>query len=75
MSSWSLDLLVIAETHIRPNDTDSLLCSITPPGYKLCYRPHTHGLVGGVGFLVNHNIQFKIVDSPSYKPFENLQLL
>ena len=31
-------------------------------------------LVGGVGFFVNHNIQFKIVDSPSYKSFENIAI-
>ena len=72
MSSQSLDLLVITKTHIRP--TDSLLHSITPPGYKLCNRLHTHGLGGGVSFLVNHNIHFKIVDSPSYKSFENIAI-
>ena len=25
-------------------------------------------------FFVNHNIQFKIVDSPSYKSFENIAI-
>ena len=74
VSSRSLDLLVITETHIRPTDTDSLLHSVMPPGYKLCHRPHTHGLGGGISFFVNHNIQFKIVDSPSYKSFENIAI-
>ena len=60
------------ETHIRSTDTDSLLRSITPSGYKLCHRPRAHGHGGGVGFLVNHNIQFKIVDSPFYESFENI---
>ena len=58
VSSRSLDLLSITETHIRPNKTDSLLRSITPSGYKLCHRPHAHGRSGGVGFFVNHNIHF-----------------
>ena len=51
--------------------TDSLLHSITPFGYKLCYRPRVHSL----GFFVNHNIQFKIVDSPSYTSFENIAIV
>ena len=49
MSSWSLDLLVITETHIRP--TDSLLHSITLLGYKLCHRPRSQGWVGVLAFL------------------------
>ena len=56
VSSRSLDLLVITKTHIRSTDTNSLLHSITPSGYKLCHRPGAHGLGGGVGFFVNHNI-------------------
>ena len=55
--------------------TDSLVRSITPPGYKLCHRPRAHSLSGGVGFFVNHNIHFKIVDSPSYKSFENIAII
>ena len=66
VSSRSLDLLSITETHIRSNDTDSLLRSITPSGDKLCHRPHAHGHGGGVGFFVNHNIHFKIVGSPAF---------
>ena len=73
VSSRSLDLLSITETHIRSNETDSLLRSITPSGYKLCHRPHAHGR-GGVGFFVNHNIHFKIVDSPFYESFENIAI-
>ena len=70
----SLDLLSITETHIRSNETDSLLHSITPSGYKLCHRPRAHGRVGDVGFFVNHNIHVKIVDSPFYESFENIAI-
>ena len=49
--SQSLDLLNITETHIRSTDTDSLLRSITPSGYKLCHRPPAHGCGAGVGFF------------------------
>ena len=38
----------------------------------MCHRPRAHGLGGGVGFFVNHNIQFKRVDSPFYESFENI---
>ena len=69
-----LDLLVITDIHVRPTNTGSLLSSITPPGYKLCHRPHAHSLGEGVNFLVNHNIQFKIVDNPVYKSFENITI-
>ena len=74
VSSRSLDLLSITETHIRSNETDSLLRSITPSGYKLCHRPRVHGRGGGVGLFVNHNIHFKIVDSPFYESFENIAI-
>ena len=33
------------------------------------------GLGGGVGFSVNHNIQFKIVDTPTYTSFENIIMI
>ena len=74
VSSRSLDLLSITETHIRSNETDSLLRSITPSGYKLCHKPRAQGRGGGVGFFVNHNIHFKIVDSPFYESFENIAI-
>ena len=74
MSSRSLDLLSITETHIISNETDSLLRSITPSGYKLCHRPRAHGRGGGVGFFVNNNVHFKIVDSPFYESFENIAI-
>ena len=43
MSTRSLSLLAMTETHIRPTDSDSFLHSITPTGFKLCHRLHSHG--------------------------------
>ena len=71
MSTHSLSLLAMTETHIRPTDNDSFLHSITPAGFKLCHRLRSHGFGGGVGFFLNENIKFKILDSPTYISFEN----
>ena len=62
----------MTETHIRPTDNDSFLHSITPAGFKLCHRLRSHGFGGGVGFFLNENIKFKILDSPTYTSFENI---
>ena len=71
MSTHSLSLLAMTETHIRPTDNDSFH-SITPAGFKLCHRLCSHGFGGGVGFFLNENIKFKILDSPTYTSFENI---
>ena len=70
-----IDILAIAETHIRFVETPSFLDSITPPGFKFFQRPRLSGLGGGVGFLVNKSISCKVVDSPSYNSFENIVTL
>ena len=72
MTTDSISILAMTETHIRPSDNDSFLRSITPVGFTLCHRPRPHGLGGGVGFFVIENIKFKILDSPTYTSFENL---
>ena len=38
----------------------------------MCHRLCSHGLGGGVGFFLNENIKFKILDSPTYTSFENI---
>ena len=52
VSNHSLDIVALVETHIRPNDTDNMLSSITPPTYKLCHRPRTKGLGGVLASLL-----------------------
>ena len=51
VSAHSVDILAVTETHISLEDTDSLLHSITPTGFKFCHKPRIHGRGGGVGFL------------------------
>ena len=54
--SNNLDILALAETHIHISDTDSLLKSVTPPGFQLIHRPRTTGRGGGVGFLYQEKL-------------------
>ena len=68
--SNNLDILALAETHIHISDTDSLLKSVTPPGFQLTHRPRTIGRGGGVGFLSKKNLPAKTVDAPTHSTFE-----
>ena len=72
MSTHSLSLLAMTETHIRPTDNDSFLDSITPAGFKLSHKLRSHVFGVGVGFFLNENIKFKILDSPTYTSFEDI---
>ena len=68
----NLDILALAETHIHISDTDSLLKSVTPPGFQLTHRPRTIGRGGGVGFISKKNLPAKTVDAPTHSTFENI---
>ena len=46
-----LDILSLVETHIRPNDNESLLNSLTLANFNFIQKPRCTGLCGGVGFL------------------------
>ena len=70
----SVDILAVTETHIRQEETDSLLHSITPTGFKFCHKPRIHGRGGGVGFFINKAIQFRSVDTPTFSSFENVSI-
>ena len=74
VSAHSVDILAVTETHIRLEDTDSLLHSITPTGFKFCHKPCIHGRGGGVGFFINKAIQFRSVDTPTFSTFENISI-
>ena len=61
------------ETHISSTNNDCLLSFVTSVGFKICHRPLAYGPGDGVGIFINHNIVFKIVDSPTYVTFfENI---
>ena len=70
--SKNIDIFALTETHIRPFDTPGLLRSLTPAGYCFHQKPREFGRGGGVGFLVRNSISSKLVDSPTYKSFENI---
>ena len=70
----SVDILAVTETHIHQEETDSLLHSITPTGFKFCHKPRIHGRGGGVGFFINKAIQFRSVDTPTFSSFENVSI-
>ena len=74
VSAHSVDILAVTETHIRLEDTDSLLHSITPTGFKFCHKPCIHGRGGIVGFFINKAIQFRSVDTPTFSTFENISI-
>ena len=65
-----LDILGLAETHIRPTDTDGLLNSLTPLNYNLIQKPRCTRLGGGVGFLCRKSFSPSIVSSPVFRSFE-----
>ena len=62
--------LGLVETHIRPNDTDGLLNSLTPANYNFIPNPRCTGLGGGVGFLCRKTFSPSIVSSPVFRSFE-----
>ena len=47
------------------SDIDSLLKSVTPPGFQLTYWPQTTGYGGSVGFLTRNDLRAKAVDAPT----------
>ena len=71
VSAHSVDILAVTETHIHLEDTDSLLHSITPTGFKFCHKPRIHGRGGGVGFFYQ---QSYTVDTPTFSSFENISI-
>ena len=70
--SNNLDILALAETHIYISDTDSLLKSVTLPGFQLIHRPWTTGRGGGVGFHTRKILPAKTVDVPTHSTFKNI---
>ena len=68
--SNSLDILALAETQIQISDTESLLKSVTPPGFQLTCRLTGRG--GSVGFLTRKDFPTEVVDAPTYSTFENI---
>ena len=68
-----LDILALAETHIRPTDTNVILTSLTSANYNFFKNLQCTGLDGGVGFQ-RRKISSSIVSSPVFRSFESIIL-
>ena len=72
VTSNSVDILGLTETHIRSYDTASFISELTPVGYKLFHVPRPNKLGGGVGFIVNKSFNVTVVSSPIFTSFESI---
>ena len=70
----SLDMLAACETHIKHTDTDYLIRSITPPGFKLFQSPRPRGGGGGVGLFLRSEVTVGVIDIPVYTSFESIAI-
>ena len=61
INSNKSDIIVVTETWLRPDDTDSFIASVTPPGYKCTHVPRPEGRGGGVRFFISDDIDFKVL--------------
>ena len=55
------DLIAVTETWLRPEDMESFISSITPPGYKFTHEPRNIKKGGGVGFFIKEDLNFQQV--------------
>ena len=72
VESKGIDILVLAETDIRPHDTPGLIRSITPEGFQFHQKPRDRGRGCCVGVLLRRGIDGKLVQSPTYESFESI---
>ena len=68
------DIIAVTETWLRPDDTDSFIASVTPPGYKCTHVPRAEGRGGGVGFFICDDIDFKVLPQPCFNTFESISV-
>ena len=68
------DLIAITETWLRPEDTESFISSITPPGYKFPHVPRNIKKGGGVGFFIKEDLSYEQVSKNKYQAFESISI-
>ena len=68
------DITAVTETWLRPDDTDSFIPSVTPPGYKCMHVPRLEGRGGGVRFFISDDIDFKVLPKPCFSTFESISV-
>ena len=71
INSNKSDIIVVTETWLRPDDTDSFIASVTPPGYKCTPVPC---LEGRVGLFIRDDIDFKVLPQPCFNTFESISV-
>ena len=68
------DLIAVSETWLRPEDTESLIFSITPPGYKFTHVPQNVKKGDGVGFFIKEDLSFEQVSINNFQAFESISI-
>ena len=68
------DLFGVTETWLKPDDTESFISSITPPGFNFTHIPRYGKKGGGVGFFIRENLDFKLLSTLSFQTFENISI-
>ena len=68
------DLIAVTETWLRPEDTESFIPSITPPGYKFTHVPRNVKKGGGVGFFIKEDLSFEQVSKNNYQALESTSI-
>ena len=71
INSDKSNIIAVPDTWLRPDDTDSFIASVTPPGYKCTHVPRPEGRGGGVRFFIHDNIDFKVLPQPCFNTFES----
>ena len=74
INSNKSDIVVVTETWLRPDDTDSFIASVTPPGYKCTHVPRPERRGGGAGFFICEDIDFKVLPQPCFNTFESISV-
>ena len=74
INSNKSDIIAVTETWLQPDDTDSFIASVTPPGYKCTHFPHPEGRGGGVRFFICDDIDFKVRPQPCFNTFDSISV-
>ena len=68
------DLIALTEIWLRPEDTESFISCITPPGYKFAHILLNVKKGGGVGFFIKEDLCFEQVSKNNCQDFESTSI-
>ena len=68
------DFIAVTEIWLRPEDTESFISSITPPGYKFTHVPRNVKKGGRVGFFIKEDLSFEQVSKNNSQAFESTSI-